>query len=159
MVHLEVGNDGQTALAGSALEQTGGYVCHCRSGSLSEMSGALSPGSSSFSMVSGSSTPVQVQAPATAQGISVCPALHVCLHSQNCAANALRCSLYTWCNCNCFKERVQSLRPWMRTVCEENIFKQTSSLITSCAIAVCGCPKPYPLDMTFMCAVDACMSI
>uniref|UniRef100_A0A672H5M0 KAT8 regulatory NSL complex subunit 3 n=1 Tax=Salarias fasciatus TaxID=181472 RepID=A0A672H5M0_SALFA len=54
---------------------TGGYVCHCRSGSLSEVSGALSPGSSSFSsvqpcMVSGSSTPVQVQAPATAQAPS-----------------------------------------------------------------------------------------
>uniref|UniRef100_A0A672H5Q4 KANSL3 helical domain-containing protein n=1 Tax=Salarias fasciatus TaxID=181472 RepID=A0A672H5Q4_SALFA len=42
---------------------------------LSEVSGALSPGSSSFSsvqpcMVSGSSTPVQVQAPATAQAPS-----------------------------------------------------------------------------------------
>uniref|UniRef100_A0A665W3C2 KAT8 regulatory NSL complex subunit 3 n=1 Tax=Echeneis naucrates TaxID=173247 RepID=A0A665W3C2_ECHNA len=53
----------------------GGYVCHCRSGSLSEVSGALSPGSSSFSslqpcMVSGSSTPVQAQAPATAQAPS-----------------------------------------------------------------------------------------
>uniref|UniRef100_A0A7N8XTR0 KAT8 regulatory NSL complex subunit 3 n=1 Tax=Mastacembelus armatus TaxID=205130 RepID=A0A7N8XTR0_9TELE len=46
------------------------------SGSLSEVSGALSPGSSSFNsvqpcMVSGSSTAVQAQAPATAQGIFV----------------------------------------------------------------------------------------
>ncbi|KAL6114420.1 kansl3 [Pungitius sinensis] len=46
-----------------------------RSGSLSEVSGALSPGSSSFSStqpctVSGSSAPVQAQAPATAQGPS-----------------------------------------------------------------------------------------
>lgn len=55
------------------------------------MSGALSPGSSSFNsvqtcMVSGSSTPTQAQAPATAQGISVlsCPAR--LFASSNCAA-------------------------------------------------------------------------
>lgn len=62
-------------LLGRRLKHTAGCVCHCRSGSLSEMPGALSPGSSSFSMVSGSSTPVQVQAPATGQGTAVCPAL------------------------------------------------------------------------------------
>lgn len=62
-------------LLGRLLKQTAGCVCHCRSGSLSEMPGALSTGSSSFSMVSGSSTPVQVQAPASAQGTAVCPAL------------------------------------------------------------------------------------
>lgn len=62
-------------LLGRLLKQTAACVCHCRSGSLSEMPGALSPGSSSFSMVSGSSTPVQVQAPATAQGTAVCPGL------------------------------------------------------------------------------------
>lgn len=50
-------------------------MCHCRSGSLSEVSGALSPGSSSFSsvqpcIVSGPSTPAQAQAPATAQAPS-----------------------------------------------------------------------------------------
>ncbi|XP_077942925.1 KAT8 regulatory NSL complex subunit 3 isoform X8 [Gasterosteus aculeatus] len=52
-----------------------------RSGSLSEVSGALSPGSSSFSSaqpctVSGSSAPVQAQAPATAQGPSASSLLH-----------------------------------------------------------------------------------
>ncbi|KAM8885429.1 KAT8 regulatory NSL complex subunit 3 isoform 3-T3 [Spinachia spinachia] len=52
-----------------------------RSGSLSEVSGALSPGSSSFSSaqpctVSGSSAPVQAQAPATAQGLSASSLLH-----------------------------------------------------------------------------------
>lgn len=56
---------------GRLLKQTAACVCHCRSASLSEMPGALSPGSSSFSMVSGSSTPVQVQAPATAQGTAL----------------------------------------------------------------------------------------
>nr|XP_040051779.1 KAT8 regulatory NSL complex subunit 3 isoform X6 [Gasterosteus aculeatus aculeatus] len=52
-----------------------------RSGSLSEVSGALSPGSSSFSSaqpctVSGSSAPVQAQAPATAQAPSASSLLH-----------------------------------------------------------------------------------
>ena len=81
----------KTSLFGVAPEWIGGYVCHCRSGSLSEVSGALSSGSISFNsvqpcMVSGSSTPVQVQAPATAQGICVlsCPARLLTL---NCAAN------------------------------------------------------------------------
>lgn len=65
-------------------------MCHCRSGSLSEVSGALSPGSSSFNsvqpcMVSGSSTPVQAQAPATAPGTSVLSCTPVC--TLHCAAN------------------------------------------------------------------------
>ncbi|XP_034726755.1 KAT8 regulatory NSL complex subunit 3 isoform X1 [Etheostoma cragini] len=63
---------GQT-VAG-AKELSGLLTCQ-RSGSLSEVSGALSPGSSSFNsvqpcMVSGSSTPVLAQAPATAQASS-----------------------------------------------------------------------------------------
>ncbi|MED6280620.1 hypothetical protein CHARACLAT_012626 [Characodon lateralis] len=54
-------------------KELSGLLTGQRSGSLSEVSGALSPGSSSFSssvqpcMVSVSSTPAQVQAPATAQ--------------------------------------------------------------------------------------------
>uniref|UniRef100_A0A1A8AFQ8 KAT8 regulatory NSL complex subunit 3 n=1 Tax=Nothobranchius furzeri TaxID=105023 RepID=A0A1A8AFQ8_NOTFU len=56
-------------------KELSGLLTGQRSGSLSEVSGALSPGSSSFSsvqpcMVSVSSTPVQVQAPATAQAPS-----------------------------------------------------------------------------------------
>ncbi|XP_070820267.1 KAT8 regulatory NSL complex subunit 3 isoform X2 [Chaetodon trifascialis] len=63
---------GQTVAGAKELS---GLLTGQRSGSLSEMSGALSPGSSSFSsvqpcMVSGSSTPVQAQAPATAQAPS-----------------------------------------------------------------------------------------
>ncbi|XP_029960775.1 KAT8 regulatory NSL complex subunit 3 isoform X3 [Salarias fasciatus] len=63
---------GQTVAGAKELS---GLLTGQRSGSLSEVSGALSPGSSSFSsvqpcMVSGSSTPVQVQAPATAQAPS-----------------------------------------------------------------------------------------
>ncbi|KAM9858978.1 KAT8 regulatory NSL complex subunit 3 isoform 2-T2 [Aulostomus maculatus] len=60
---------GQTVAGAKELS---GLLTGQRSGSLSEVSGALSPGSSSFNsvqpcMVSGSSTPVQPQAPATAQ--------------------------------------------------------------------------------------------
>ncbi|XP_047237448.1 KAT8 regulatory NSL complex subunit 3 isoform X2 [Girardinichthys multiradiatus] len=57
-------------------KELSGLLTGQRSGSLSEVSGALSPGSSSFSssvqpcMVSVSSTPAQVQAPATAQAPS-----------------------------------------------------------------------------------------
>eukprot|EP00064_Thunnus_orientalis_P006750 superscaffoldBa00000719_g6768 len=56
-------------------KELSGLLTGQRSGSLSEVSGALSPGSSSFNsvqpcMVSGSSTPVQAQAPATAQAPS-----------------------------------------------------------------------------------------
>ncbi|KAM4579038.1 KAT8 regulatory NSL complex subunit 3 isoform 3-T3 [Fundulus diaphanus] len=56
-------------------KELSGLLTGQRSGSLSEGSGALSPGSSSFSsvqpcMVSVSSTPAQVQAPATAQAPS-----------------------------------------------------------------------------------------
>uniref|UniRef100_A0AAQ4PDI4 KAT8 regulatory NSL complex subunit 3 n=1 Tax=Gasterosteus aculeatus aculeatus TaxID=481459 RepID=A0AAQ4PDI4_GASAC len=74
-------SDDRSSLAGVAPEWNGGYVCHCRSGSLSEVSGALSPGSSSFSSaqpctVSGSSAPVQAQAPATAQAPSASSLLH-----------------------------------------------------------------------------------
>ncbi|KAM8759489.1 KAT8 regulatory NSL complex subunit 3 isoform 2-T2 [Acanthopagrus schlegelii] len=63
---------GQTVAGARELS---GLLTGQRSGSLSEMSGALSPGSSSFNsvqpcMVSGSSTPVQAQAPATAQAPS-----------------------------------------------------------------------------------------
>ncbi|XP_040898174.1 KAT8 regulatory NSL complex subunit 3 isoform X7 [Toxotes jaculatrix] len=63
---------GQTVAGAKELS---GLLTGQRSGSLSEVSGALSPGSSSFSsvqpcMVSGSSTPVQAQAPATAQAPS-----------------------------------------------------------------------------------------
>ncbi|XP_035513929.1 KAT8 regulatory NSL complex subunit 3 isoform X5 [Morone saxatilis] len=63
---------GQTVAGAKELS---GLLTGQRSGSLSEMSGALSPGSSSFNsvqpcMVSGSSTPVQAQAPATAQASS-----------------------------------------------------------------------------------------
>ncbi|XP_019131542.1 KAT8 regulatory NSL complex subunit 3 isoform X8 [Larimichthys crocea] len=63
---------GQTVAGAKELS---GLLTGQRSGSLSEMSGALSPGSSSFNsvqpcMVSGSSTPVQAQAPATAQAPS-----------------------------------------------------------------------------------------
>lgn len=63
---------GQTVAGAKELS---GLLTGQRSGSLSEVSGALSPGSSSFNsvqpcMVSGSSTPVQVQAPATAQAPS-----------------------------------------------------------------------------------------
>ncbi|XP_004544361.3 KAT8 regulatory NSL complex subunit 3 isoform X2 [Maylandia zebra] len=63
---------GQT-IAGA--KELSGLLTGQRSGSLSEVSGALSPGSSSFSsvqpcMVSGPSTPAQVQAPATAQAPS-----------------------------------------------------------------------------------------
>lgn len=59
---------GQTVAGAKELS---GLLTGQRSGSLSEVSGALSPGSSSFNsvqpcMVSGSSTPVQAQAPATA---------------------------------------------------------------------------------------------
>lgn len=86
---------------GRLLKQTAGCVCHCRSGSLSEMPGALSPGSSSFSMVSGSSTPVQVQAPATAQGTAVCPALHASFRTPGhraASAPHRHLPLYTQCN-------------------------------------------------------------
>uniref|UniRef100_H3CZR1 KAT8 regulatory NSL complex subunit 3 n=1 Tax=Tetraodon nigroviridis TaxID=99883 RepID=H3CZR1_TETNG len=60
---------GQTVAEAKELS---GLLTGQRSGSLSEMSGALSPGSSSVSsvppcMVSGSSTPIQAQAPATAK--------------------------------------------------------------------------------------------
>ncbi|KAM6944733.1 KAT8 regulatory NSL complex subunit 3 isoform 3-T4 [Lycodopsis pacificus] len=63
---------GQTVAGAKELS---GLLTGHRSGSLSEVSGALSPGSSSFNsvqpcMVSGSSTPVQAQAPATAQAPS-----------------------------------------------------------------------------------------
>ncbi|XP_013765359.1 KAT8 regulatory NSL complex subunit 3 isoform X2 [Pundamilia nyererei] len=63
---------GQTVAGAKELS---GLLTGQRSGSLSEVSGALSPGSSSFSsvqpcMVSGPSTPAQVQAPATAQAPS-----------------------------------------------------------------------------------------
>ncbi|XP_075894969.1 KAT8 regulatory NSL complex subunit 3 isoform X3 [Nelusetta ayraudi] len=58
---------GQTVAGAKELS---GLLTGQRSGSLSEMPGALSSGSCSFSMVSGSSTPVQVQAPATAQAPS-----------------------------------------------------------------------------------------
>ncbi|XP_034094159.1 KAT8 regulatory NSL complex subunit 3 isoform X2 [Gymnodraco acuticeps] len=63
---------GQTVAGAKELS---GLLTGQRSGSLSEVSGALSSGSISFNsvqpcMVSGSSTPVQVQAPATAQGSS-----------------------------------------------------------------------------------------
>ncbi|XP_037537040.1 KAT8 regulatory NSL complex subunit 3 [Nematolebias whitei] len=63
---------GQTVAGAKELS---GLLTGQRSGSLSEVSGALSPGSSSFSsvqpcMVSVSSTPVQVQAPATSQAPS-----------------------------------------------------------------------------------------
>ncbi|XP_058491509.1 KAT8 regulatory NSL complex subunit 3 isoform X1 [Solea solea] len=63
---------GQTVAGAKELS---GLLTGQRSGSLSEVSGALSPGSSSFCsvqpcMVSGSSTPVQAQAPANAQGPS-----------------------------------------------------------------------------------------
>ncbi|XP_068460634.1 KAT8 regulatory NSL complex subunit 3 isoform X7 [Clinocottus analis] len=63
---------GQTVAGAKELT---GLLTSQRSGSLSGVSGALSPGSSSFNsvqpcMVSGSSTPVQAQAPATAQGPS-----------------------------------------------------------------------------------------
>nr|XP_046243105.1 KAT8 regulatory NSL complex subunit 3 isoform X2 [Scatophagus argus] len=63
---------GQTVAGAKELS---GLLTGQRSGSLSEMSGALSPGSSSFSsvqpcMVSGSSAPAQAQAPATAQAPS-----------------------------------------------------------------------------------------
>ncbi|XP_040011057.1 KAT8 regulatory NSL complex subunit 3 isoform X3 [Xiphias gladius] len=63
---------GQTVTGAKELS---GLLIGQRSGSLSEVSGALSPGSSSFNsvqpcMVSGSSTPVQAQAPATAQAPS-----------------------------------------------------------------------------------------
>ncbi|KAM4616011.1 KAT8 regulatory NSL complex subunit 3 isoform 2-T2 [Polymixia lowei] len=63
---------GQTVAGAKELS---GLLTAQRSGSLSEVSSALSPGSSSFNslqpcMVSGSSTPVQAQAPATAQAPS-----------------------------------------------------------------------------------------
>ncbi|XP_054466898.1 KAT8 regulatory NSL complex subunit 3 isoform X2 [Anoplopoma fimbria] len=63
---------GQTVAGAKELS---GLLTGQRSGSLSEVCGALSPGSSSFSsvqpcMVSGSSTPVAAQAPATAQAPS-----------------------------------------------------------------------------------------
>uniref|UniRef100_A0A3Q0R0R5 KAT8 regulatory NSL complex subunit 3 n=1 Tax=Amphilophus citrinellus TaxID=61819 RepID=A0A3Q0R0R5_AMPCI len=63
---------GQTVAGAKELS---GLLTGQRSGSLSEVSGALSPGSSSFNsvqpcMVSGPSTPAQVQAPATAQAPS-----------------------------------------------------------------------------------------
>nr|XP_057927552.1 KAT8 regulatory NSL complex subunit 3 isoform X3 [Doryrhamphus excisus] len=63
---------GQTVAGAKELS---GLLTGQRSGSLSEVSGALSPGSSSFNsvqpcMVSGSSTPFQAQAPATAQASS-----------------------------------------------------------------------------------------
>ncbi|XP_078107723.1 KAT8 regulatory NSL complex subunit 3 isoform X1 [Sander vitreus] len=63
---------GQTVAGAKELS---GLLAGQRSGSLSEVSGALSPGSSSFNsvqpcMVSGSSTPVLAQAPATAQAPS-----------------------------------------------------------------------------------------
>ncbi|KAM4576075.1 KAT8 regulatory NSL complex subunit 3 isoform 2-T3 [Odontesthes bonariensis] len=63
---------GQTVAGAKELS---GLLTGQRSGSLSEVSGALSPGSSSFNsvqpcMVSGSSTPAQVQAPAAAQAPS-----------------------------------------------------------------------------------------
>ncbi|CAJ1068609.1 KAT8 regulatory NSL complex subunit 3 isoform X1 [Xyrichtys novacula] len=70
----EVGVSGKpltVTVAGA--KELSGLLTGQRSGSVSEVSGALSPGSSSFSssvqpcMVSGSSTPAQVQAPATAQ--------------------------------------------------------------------------------------------
>ncbi|XP_072244312.1 KAT8 regulatory NSL complex subunit 3 isoform X2 [Leuresthes tenuis] len=63
---------GQTVAGAKELS---GLLTGQRSGSLSEVSGALSPGSSAFNsvqpcMVSGSSTPAQVQAPAAAQAPS-----------------------------------------------------------------------------------------
>ncbi|XP_061837758.1 KAT8 regulatory NSL complex subunit 3 isoform X2 [Nerophis lumbriciformis] len=58
---------GQTVAGAKELS---GLLTGQRSGSLSEVSGALSPGSSSFSTVSGSSTPVQAHASATAQAPS-----------------------------------------------------------------------------------------
>lgn len=63
---------GQTVAGAKELS---GLLTGQRSGSLSEVSGALSPGSSSFSsvqpcIVSGPSTPAQAQAPATAQAPS-----------------------------------------------------------------------------------------
>ncbi|XP_029019845.1 KAT8 regulatory NSL complex subunit 3 isoform X3 [Betta splendens] len=63
---------GQTVAGAKELS---GLLTGQRSGSLSEVPGTLSPGSSSFNsvqpcMVSGSSTPVQAQAPATAQAPS-----------------------------------------------------------------------------------------
>uniref|UniRef100_A0A3P9IJJ6 KAT8 regulatory NSL complex subunit 3 n=1 Tax=Oryzias latipes TaxID=8090 RepID=A0A3P9IJJ6_ORYLA len=63
---------GQTVAGAKELS---GLLTGQRSGSLSEVSGALSPGSSSFNsvqpcMMSGSSTPVQVQAPTAAQAPS-----------------------------------------------------------------------------------------
>ncbi|XP_035760944.1 KAT8 regulatory NSL complex subunit 3 isoform X3 [Neolamprologus brichardi] len=63
---------GQTVAGAKELS---GLLTGQRSGSLSEVSGALSPGSSSFSsvqpcMVSGPSTPAQAQVPATAQAPS-----------------------------------------------------------------------------------------
>ncbi|KAF6729364.1 KAT8 regulatory NSL complex subunit 3 [Oryzias melastigma] len=63
---------GQTVAGAKELS---GLLTGQRSGSLSEVSGALSPGSSSFNsvqpcMMSGSSTPVQVQAPTAAQATS-----------------------------------------------------------------------------------------
>ncbi|XP_061584881.1 KAT8 regulatory NSL complex subunit 3 isoform X2 [Cololabis saira] len=72
----EVGVSGKplTMAVGQAVagaKELTGLLTGQRSGSLSEVSGALSPGSSSFnSMVSGSSTPVQVQTPAAAQAPS-----------------------------------------------------------------------------------------
>ncbi|XP_028313455.1 KAT8 regulatory NSL complex subunit 3 isoform X2 [Gouania willdenowi] len=66
------------ALAGA--KELSGLLTGQRSGSVSEVSGALSPGSSSFSvqpcMVSGSSTAAHVQAPATAQAASASSLLH-----------------------------------------------------------------------------------
>ncbi|XP_061623338.1 KAT8 regulatory NSL complex subunit 3 isoform X6 [Phyllopteryx taeniolatus] len=63
---------GQTVAGAMELS---GLLTGQRSGSLSEVSGTLSPGSSSFNsvqpcMVSGSSAPIQAQAPATAQAPS-----------------------------------------------------------------------------------------
>lgn len=59
---------GQTVAGAKELS---GLLTGQRSGSLSEVCGALSPGSNSFnSMVSGSATPAQAQAPATAQAPS-----------------------------------------------------------------------------------------
>lgn len=102
-------------------------MCHCRSASLSEMSGALSPGSSSFNsvqpcMVSGSSTPAQAQAPASAQGIS-CP--------------VLPCTplFALWANPGAARE-CGATHTGRQQCARSTHFKQTAPLIGSCVITV-----------------------
>lgn len=125
VVYAEVDNGDHTALAGLASEEIGGYVCYCRSGSLSEMSGALSPGSSSVSsvppcMVSGSSTPIQAQALATAQGTcSVLPCTSVC--TLKLCSWLLCCTTNTWCSPYHILEMGQWLKQQMRTVWGQHI--------------------------------------